>query len=317
MLPDHASAIAAAYGLGRPLGELVLSARGEQGRVWRLDTSTGRYAVKELLIRQVESDAAADVAYQEAVLAAGTVLMPQPLRTSSGTVLLPVAEHQVRVYRWLELLPSDLGLDPALVGATVAAVQRVEHGPARPLHSWYTDPVGAAGWADMLAAARAARAPFAEALDAEIPTLLALERLMEAPQQLQTCHRDLWADNLLPTPSGGLCVIDWENCGLEDPAQEIPMVLFDFARDDLRRAALLYRSYLDAGGPARVTGPGEFTMVIAQFGHFWESAVRAYLRPQADHQEQAHSLERIDELLRTPLRPHHVDDLLEALTPLD
>ena len=316
MLPDHASAIADAYELGRPVTELVLSARGEQGRVWRLDTSTGRYAVKELLIRQAETDAAADVAYQEAVLATGTVLMPQPLRTSDGTVLLSVADHQVRVYRWLELLPSDLGLDPVLVGATVAAVHRVEHEPARPLHSWYTDPVGADGWADMLAAAEDAQAPFAGALGAEIPTLLALEQLMEAPRRLQSCHRDLWADNLLPTPSGGLCVIDWENCGLEDPAQELPMVLFDFAIDDPGRAALLHRSYLDAGGPARLTGPGSFTMVIAQFGHFWESAVQSYLRPGADHEVQAHSLGRIDELLRTPLRLHHIDDLLEVLTPL-
>jgi Ser/Thr protein kinase RdoA (MazF antagonist) len=295
---------------------MALSARGEQGRVWRLDTSTGRYAVKELTVRQVETDAAADVAYQEAVLAAGTVLMPQPLLTSSGTVLLPVADHQVRVYTWVELLPSDLSMDPALVGATVAAVHRVEHEPARPLHGWFTDPVGAAGWVQLLAAAETARAPFTAALDAEIPSLLALEQLMEAPRRLQSCHRDLWADNLLPTPSGGLCVIDWENCGLEDPAQEIPMPVFDFAGGDLRRAALLYRSYLDAGGPARVTGPGSFTMVIAQFGHFWESAVRSYLRPGADHAEQAHSLERIDELLRTPFRPHHIDDLLEVLIPL-
>ena len=64
MVSDHASAIAAAYALGRVLGPMALSARGEQGRIWRLVTSTGSYAVKELLIRQVEADAAADVAYQ-------------------------------------------------------------------------------------------------------------------------------------------------------------------------------------------------------------------------------------------------------------
>jgi Ser/Thr protein kinase RdoA (MazF antagonist) len=30
------------------------------------------------------------------------------------------------------------------------------------------------------------------------------------------CHRDLWADNILPTPAGGVCV------------QELPMAMIDF-----------------------------------------------------------------------------------------
>jgi aminoglycoside phosphotransferase (APT) family kinase protein len=108
-------------------------------------------------------------------------------------------------------------------------------------------------------------------LQTEIPHVLRLEALLETPKNLQTCHRDLWADNILPTPGGGVCVIDWENCGLEDPAQEIPMVLFDFGTSNPERIAELYGSYIDAGGPARVRGLGTFTMVIAQFGHFWES----------------------------------------------
>ena len=75
---------------------------------------------------------------------------------------------------------------------------------------------------------KAAAAPFAEALDSEISELLRLETLLEPPTNLQSCHRDLWADNMLPTPTGGLCVIDWENCGLADPAQELPMAMIDF-----------------------------------------------------------------------------------------
>ena len=50
---------------------------------------------------------------------------------------------------------------------------------------------------------------------------------------LQTCHRDLWADNVLPTADGGVCVIDWENSGPADPSQELGCVLFEFARGDL------------------------------------------------------------------------------------
>jgi aminoglycoside phosphotransferase (APT) family kinase protein len=112
--------------------------------------------------------------------------------------------------------------------------------------------------------AKAAAAPFAEALDAEITELLRLEALIVPPTNLQSCHRDVWADNILPTPTGGVCVIDCENCGLADPAQELPMAMIDFAFGDQRRIAELYLSYLETGRPARVSGYSSFTMVIAR-----------------------------------------------------
>jgi hypothetical protein len=76
----------------------------------------------------------------------------------------------------------------------------------------------------------------------------------------------------------------------------------------------LFGSYVDAGGPGRLQGRGTFTMVIAQFGHFWESAVAAYLAPDATAEQKAHSVERADLQLRQPLRVHDVDDILDALT---
>ena len=313
MLSDHAGAIARGFGWGGRVHDMALAARGEQGRVWRLTTDRGTHAVKELIIRQAPADAEMDVAFQEAVLAAGSVTMPRPVRTVDGDVLLEVAGHQARAYTWVDLLPTDLTLDPASIGATLAAVHRVRHLPARPPHPWYSDPVGEAGWADLLTAAEAARAPFAEAFRAEVPHLLALEAVLEAPSRLQNCHRDLWADNMLPTPDGRICVIDWENCGLADPSQEVPMVLVDFGGDDQSRIAALYGAYLDNGGPGRVSGPGAFTMVIAQFGHFWESAVRMYAAPGASDEQRAHSVDRVAELLDRPLRPHHIEEMLDTL----
>jgi Ser/Thr protein kinase RdoA (MazF antagonist) len=313
VLSDHAGLIARGFGWGGRVHDMVLAARGEQGRVWRLTTEAGTYALKELIVRQTPADAEMDVAYQEAVLAAGSVTMPRPIRTVGGDVLLGVAGHQVRAYTWVALLPTDPTLDPASVGATLAAVHRVQHAPARPLHPWYTEPVGEARWADLLMAAQAAGAPFAEAFRAEVPHLLALEAVLEAPTRLLNCHRDLWADNMLPTPDGAICVIDWENCGLADPAQEVPMALADFGGGDQRRIAGLYRAYRDNGGPGRVSGPGSFTMVIAQFGHFWESAVRTYASPEATDEQRAHSVDRVAELLGLPLRPRHIEEMLDTL----
>jgi thiamine kinase-like enzyme len=40
-------------------------------------------------------------------------------------------------------------------------------------------------------------------------------------RDLQVCHCDLWADNVVGTPTGGVCVIDRENCGPADPSQEL------------------------------------------------------------------------------------------------
>jgi hypothetical protein len=80
---------------------MIMVARGEQGRVWRLDTDTGAFAIKELVIRQ-----------------------------------LPAA--------------TDTGLDPGVVGATLAAVHQVHYAPARPLIGWCTEPLGALRWTQLL-----------------------------------------------------------------------------------------------------------------------------------------------------------------------
>jgi hypothetical protein len=56
VLPDHATTIARAYGVGTPVREMIMVARGKQGRVWRLDTDTGAFAINELVIRQLPAD---------------------------------------------------------------------------------------------------------------------------------------------------------------------------------------------------------------------------------------------------------------------
>lgn len=292
--------------------EIIFAARGEQGRIWRLDTERGAFAIKELIVRQTPAAAAADVDFQEAVLATGAVPMPRPVRTVTGEVLVDLEGHQLRAYEWVDLLAMDRTLAPAIIGPTLAAIHRVHYAPARPLIGWYTDPVGAVRWAELLQCAKAAAAPFAEAFAAEIPELVRLEALLEPPANLQSCHRDLWADNILPTSSGGVSVIDWENCGLADPAQELPMVMIDFGWNDQQRIAQLYSSYLDAGGSARVSGYGAFTMLIAQFGHFWELAITNYFAAKVP-EEKAHNLDRIAELLNEPLRIMHLEEMLDTI----
>ena len=87
--PPDPRAVADAFGLGRPSGTAVAAARGELGRIWRLETATGTWAVKEIFEPGTEAAAQADVAFQEAALAAG-VPMPRPIVGPRATVLAQV-----------------------------------------------------------------------------------------------------------------------------------------------------------------------------------------------------------------------------------
>ena len=126
---------------------------------------------------------------------------------------------------------------------------------------------------------------------------------------LATCHRDLWADNVLPTADGGVCVIDWDNSGPADPSQELGCVLFEFARSDPGRAQALINAYREAGGPATVSRRGHFSMLIAQLGHITEMAATDWLQPTPRSPDRADSAAWIGEVLDEP----HTRELLESL----
>lgn len=313
-MDEMAGQIASAFGLKDAVRDLEPTARGEQGRIWRLDTEAGSFAVKENFEPQSEAEAAMDLAFQEAVLARSKVALPRPIRTTSGSVFAMVAGHQIRVHEWVDLLPTDYGFDPVVVGETIAAIHRVRHEPARPVHPWYTDPVGASTWHDLTRRVTASKAPFADSFAEDIPVLVALEELLEPRQNLQNCHRDLFADNILPMAQGGICVIDWENCGLEDPGQELGVILFDFTLGNADRSRQLHDAYVDAGGPGRLTGRGSFSMLIAQFGHFYEAAAREWLDPDSSDEDRDHAIGRFDQLFDKPLTLDRIDELLDAVS---
>lgn len=253
-----------------------------------------------------------DAAFQDAARTAG-VPAPEILRTADGDVFAEVGGAPVRVYGWVDVLPTDRTLDPARVGRLVAGMHRVGFAGRRPQDPWYTDAVGAAGWDGLIAELTAARAPFAADLAALRDDLVAAEALIEPARALRTCHRDLWADNLRATAAGGMCVIDWENCGLADPGQELAGVIFEFWLGDADRARELYREYRRAGGPGRLDGRGSFSMAIAQLGHITEISGRIWLDPATSDAERARQAARIGEATGDPLTVRVVDEILNAL----
>jgi thiamine kinase-like enzyme len=230
-------------------------------------------------------------------------------RTTEGCVFATLDGRQVRVYEWVDLRAPDTGLDPARVGAIVAAIHRVPATDSGPLHPWYHEPVGAERWDQLVEQLREAGAPFAGRLAGLRDELVALESWIEPPQLLRTCHRDLWADNVLPTADGGVCVIDWENSGPADPSQELGCVLFEFARADPGRVRALTGAYRNAGGPASVNRRGHFSMLIAQLGHITEAAASDWLRPNPRSPRRADSVAWISEVLDEP----HTRESLAAI----
>jgi Ser/Thr protein kinase RdoA (MazF antagonist) len=309
--PDDVEEIARAYALGDAAAFTGTVARGEQGQVWQLTTSRGTWAVKTPFEPLANADGE-DAEFQSAAISVG-VPAPAVVRSADGEVLVDVGGVQVRVYRWVDVLPPDRGLDPVEVGRLMAAIHRVPFHGRRPEDPWYTEPVGAAGWDEMIEGLTAAGAPFAAELAALRDELVAREAVMEPAGQLRTCHRDLWADNLRPTQAGGMCVIDWDNCGLADPGQEVAVALFEFGSNDPDRARDLYREYRRCGGPGRIERPGDSSMAIAQLGHIDEVSCRRWLHPETASDREHHTA-RLTESLAEPLTLQVIEELLGAVS---
>ena len=166
----------------------------------------------------------------------------------------------------------------------VAGLHRVEFAGTIGLDPWYTQPVGAARWSELVGVLRARHAPFAEDLDALLPELVALEAYLGGPpRELRTCHRDLWADNVRASRDGGLCVFDFDDAGLADPSQELAVILVEYCADR-GRAQLIRAAYEEAGGPGRVEDPTAFGMAIAQLSHILAEGCRRWLTATTDDQ---------------------------------
>jgi Ser/Thr protein kinase RdoA (MazF antagonist) len=284
-IDGHVEAILATFDLGS-WGRLSDGpvASGRLGSIWRLDAENGSWAVKQ--VGDVTDDELAELlegaAFQEAALAAG-VPTPAVRRTRAGEVIADCGGVRVRLHAWMDLHAPDPGLDPAALGGLVAGLHRVDFAGAIGVDPWYTTPVGAARWSELVNALRARHAPFAEELDALVPELVAMEAYLGGPpRDLRTCHRDLWADNVRRRRDGGLCVFDFDNAGLADPSQELALILVEYCTADPPRAGLIRAAYAEAGGPGRVDGPTDFAMPIAQLSHILEEGCRRWLAATTD-----------------------------------
>jgi Ser/Thr protein kinase RdoA (MazF antagonist) len=128
---------------------------------------------------------------------------------------------------------------------------------------------------------------------------------------VQTCHLDLWADNLRRS-DGRPFVIDFDNAGPGDPAREIAMVTFEFGCGDAVRQRALYDAYVAAGDPGRIRDRDDLGLAVAQLHHIGHRHLTMWAVAR-DAEARARSLAGIDEFLGEPLLLPDVDALLEAV----
>lgn len=309
--PTHAAVIAQRFELGPDRRLRGPVASGRLGDVWQLVTARGRFAVKHAHVPVPVEDAELDARHQDVVRAAG-VPMPGVVRTGDGTVLADVGGTQVRVYEWVDVLPADRRLEPGRVGRLLASVHAAAVPTTRPVDGWYVDPVGAAAWQELLGRLRRAGAPFAGRLAALLPAVLETEGILTPPLTARVCHRDLWADNVRRTPRGGLVVLDWENSGPGDVNGELGCALFEYGLGEPERMRSLHDSYVEAGGPGRLAGRGDLTMLVAQLGHILRIGCERWLASSTDP-DRADNAAWVTEVLDEPVTLEVVDRILDAV----
>ncbi len=307
---------ARAFGLGTAHRAPSYAARGQHGEIWRLTTEQGDFAVKLMVAapdRPVpqEADVRADVTFAEEAGRRG-LRVPQALRTGEGDLLVQLPGVTVRVYRWLELSAPRRDLDPRRLGAALATLHRSPLPATGPVHPWYTEPVDPDTWQQVADRLVAAGAPFAEAFAGAVPGFVDLQQLFREPVSTQLCHRDLCADNVRQGDPPGITILDWENCGAAESTQELAVMLFEFCAGDPVRAATLATSYRRHGGPGRVRDPGDFTMALAQFGHFAITAGQRWLRA-GDDLERARARAWFEEGQDDPLDRAAIERLIRAV----
>jgi Ser/Thr protein kinase RdoA (MazF antagonist) len=309
--------VAGTFALGRPRGPATLAARGELGRIWRLDTDQRTWAVKELFEPMSEAEARSDVAFQLAALDANLPL-PEPVLRPDGRVLAEIRQPEagsqtVRVYTWVDLADPVVAAAPEVAAELLARLHRLVLPAETPPHPWFTQPVGADRWNALLQEVAVARPAWQARLEGAIPLLIEAEGLLPPPESTwQCCHLDFNPYNVLLDAGAQPVILDWENSGPAAVDQELAMALMDFTTDD-EGAAVFVRSYEAAGGPGRLRGSRSFGTAIAVQGHLIERYARGAIAGEAYDENRLRSDRWIVEILDQLITLRRIENLLTKL----
>jgi Ser/Thr protein kinase RdoA (MazF antagonist) len=317
----------AAAAFGWP-GNVAVSAgpRGALGQIWRVETDAVWYALKEIFDEPpTEASIQVELDFARRASESG-VRVPASHPDRRGRYLVTTPDGRwLRCYDWIDLRPIAQAADtPPRLGTLLAQLHRcapagtVEPNGGKPADPWYDRVPTPSDWAELavaLAVTGASWAPRVAGRLSALPQLGAEVRPVD-PARLVICHRDLHWENVHVDPAGALVVVDWDDLGPAEPGQELARALFDWccddARTDLDAVRAMVDSYLGAGGPGRVTAPGDFSMLLASRQNYLLSQARLALDPHTEPRHRQWAEGEIDLMLRIMPTPGQLAEVLEV-----
>ncbi|MBU2667859.1 phosphotransferase [Actinoplanes bogorensis] len=301
--------------LGLPADAVVTAGpRGALGRIWRVQAGADTYAVKELFgTPPSPATIEAELAFTRAAARAG-VAVPASYPGTDGNYVHRMPEGSwLRRLDWFDLRPID-PVDPAALGRLLAGLHR--EAPAARAEPdgdepdpWYDTPPPLTGWPEIRRTG----------WDARLRTLPELCAMVSPPDLATTrlCHRDLHPENVLAGPDGELVVVDLDQVGPAEPVRELTRYLFDWFCDgpaDVDAMRMFHEAYIEAGGPARLTRPGDFTMLVASRLNFLRRQVRIAADPDTEPQHREWAEAEIDEAVRILPTPAQIEQVLQLVS---
>lgn len=271
-------AVLAAFGLPGAVTAYAEVSGGWSNRVWRLSTTHGDLAVKELRNAWGEPRwldwLAEGWRVERAAIDAG-IAAPAPVPAPDGGCLAEVPRVDcsgtapVRVHRWVEAAtvprdPVDLPL-ARWVGRSLASLHGLALQPTEPgLYAGRTGLTTADVWPDLAARSRAAGAPWSDVLAAGEPLARrASALLVDDGAASVLAHGDVDQKNLLVAADGPL-LIDWDVVLPVAPAHDLAHAAATMAGwREPTVAAEVVRGYAEASGATSAGAPSDLGPALA------------------------------------------------------
>ncbi len=258
--------------LGAPLSMPCPVPGGLLHRLWRLRTTRGQFAVKQLDPEIMRRPGIAAVYRQSECIASAMAAHALPAvaarcRPHTSDPLLETGAAAFLVYAWIDgetLSPAPVAPDRAYqIGALLGRIHALRltgHSPPEP--DW--PHVASHEWAELARRAAAAQLPWATEIAAAIPDLSRWSDLYRAlaptlRRSLVISHRDLDQKNVLWIDHDTPRLVDWEAAGLINPTLELAGTALAWSGQSVGAPsqatfAALIAGYHDAGGEQVVSG---------------------------------------------------------------